>query len=42
VRAAVDRYRDKVAALDAEAQAGLARLDARVRTQQVTGRRWRR
>jgi hypothetical protein len=42
VRAAVERYRDKVAALDAEAEAGLARLDARVRAQQATGRRRRR
>jgi len=42
VRAAVDRYREKVAALDAEAEAGLARLDTRVRAQQASGRRRRR
>jgi hypothetical protein len=42
VREAVERYRDKVAALDAEARDGLARLDARVRAQQASGRRRRR
>jgi hypothetical protein len=42
VRTAVDRYRAKAAALEAEAEAGLARLEARVRAQQASGRRRRR
>jgi hypothetical protein len=42
VRAAVSRYRDKLAAVEAEAVAGLARLDQRVSGRQATGRRRRR
>lgn len=42
VQAAVDRYRAKAAAVEAEAEVGLARLEARVRAQQASGRRRRR
>jgi len=42
VRVAVNRYRDKVIALDAEVDAGLARLAARVSAQRAAGGRPRR
>ena len=42
VRAAVERYRGRLAVLEAEVDAGLARLGARVSAQQAAGRRRRR